>query len=141
MSVDEVFLKEYFLFVNIKSIQDPFTLKTGIGFNKIDDVFIIDKWRSHWKAAWNGWSGLANLGRLNAVRLDRFFMKNSGKWAKIVRFNLFREDSSNTTSNTFQIHVYVFLSNSWRIQHIFDSHHCCHYVKHSLLICTDLTGF
>ena len=136
MSVDDVFLKEYFLFVNIRSIQDPFTLKTSIGFNKIDDIVIIDKWRSHWKDAWNGCSRLANLGRLSIVRLDRFFMKNSGKWAKIVRFNLSREDSSKTLSNAFQIHVYVCLSNSWRIQHIFDSHHCYHYVKHSLLICT-----
>ena len=136
MSLDEVFLKEYFLFVNIRLIQDPFTLTTGIGFNKIDDFFIIHKWRSHWKAAWNGRSRLANLGRLNIVRLDGFFMKSSGKWAKTVRFNLFREDSSNTISDAFQIHVYVCLSNSWRIQHIFDSHHCYHYVKHSLLICT-----
>ena len=85
---------------------------------------------------WNGWSGLANLGRLNALRLDRFFMTNSGKCAKIVRFNLLRKDSTNTISNAFQIHVYVCLRNSWRIQHIFDSHHCCHYVKHILLICT-----
>ena len=44
--MDEVFLKEDFLFFNIRSIQDPFTLKTSIGFSKIDDIFIIDKWRS-----------------------------------------------------------------------------------------------
>ena len=109
MSVDEVFLKEYFLFGNIRSIQDPFTLETGIYFNKIDDVFIIHKWRSHWKAAWNGCSRLANRDRLNIVRLARFFMKNSGKLAKIVSFNLFPEESFNTISNAFQIHVCVCL--------------------------------
>ena len=134
MSVDDVLLKEYILFGNIRSIQDPFTFKTCTDFKKIDDVFIIHKWRSH--AAWNECSRLASLDRLNIVRLDRFFIKNIEKWAKIVSFNLFPENSFNTISNAFEIHFYICLSNSLPIRYIFHWHHCCHYVKHSLLICT-----
>ena len=138
-----MFLKEYFLFDNIRSIQDPFTFKTGIDCKKIDDVFIIHKWRSHWEADWNGCSRLATLDRLNIARLDRFFIKNNGKWAKVVSFNLFPEDGSNTISNAFQIHIYVYLSNSWRIQYILEWHNYWYCFKHSLLICTanQWTGF
>ena len=116
MSVDEVLLKEYILFGNIRSIQDPFTFKTGTDLNEC--------------------SRLASLDRLNIVRLDRFFIKNIEKWAKIVSFNLFPENSFNTISNAFEIHFYICLSNSLPIRYIFHWHHCCHYVKHSLLICT-----